>query len=760
MKHLIHEIHRRSLWQVLGIYLAVSWVVLQVVDVVGNNFGLPDWVAPAALVLLLLGLPIVVATAFVQEGMSTKEPEAPAQSLADVGEVPPSPAPEVETHRKLLTWRNALIGGGAAFALLVVFTGAYLFMRSTGIGPAGTLVAQGVLTEGADVLLADFESADEELAGVVTGALRIDLAQSPTIRLVPRSELDGALRRMQLEEDARITSDIAIELAEREGIAAVVHGDVGTAGSGYVLTASIVSAGSGEVLAGFRETARGDDNLIDAIENLSRDIRDKAGESLRTVNGGPPLRQVSTPSLEALRLYTQGEAIESESGSGALAFYEQAVAVDPEFAMAHRKIGVMLDNAGLRRDEAVAALTRAYELRDKLPPAERYLAEAYYHSHVSGDLASSTRAYERLLAGDPRHTTALNNLSILYADTRRLDESADLLVRALDEEKYVAAYQNLARVRVDQGDLSGALEVLEIGAAELPGGASYLAAFELESALGGRDYELAGELATGLDESVRDQPARALYLARAGNLYAVRGEFAAAEDAWSRVGEQPVFLAHPMRLAALRGKALLSLGDSAGAAALLRDELAAQRERLTASDLAQDAWLPVLLDAGGLEEARAIYDEWRAAVPTEVLGLTGRDSRRYVEAVLAIAEGRVADAMEYFRPERSPCSAVCGLEAHVRTATLLDRSGNVEGAIGHYTDYVYASGAWFAHWVDVQFLPGALERLGELHDARGDAERAAHFYTRFADLWADADAVVQPRVQAARTRAGELAGSQ
>jgi hypothetical protein len=48
MKSLINELHRRSLWQVLGIYLAGSWIALQVVDVVNQNFGLPDWVAPFA----------------------------------------------------------------------------------------------------------------------------------------------------------------------------------------------------------------------------------------------------------------------------------------------------------------------------------------------------------------------------------------------------------------------------------------------------------------------------------------------------------------------------------------------------------------------------------------------------------------------------------------------------------------------------------------------------------------------------------------
>ena len=58
MKKLIQEAHRRSLWQVLGIYLAGSWIVLQVIEVLANNMGLPDWVFPFAVVLLLIGLPI------------------------------------------------------------------------------------------------------------------------------------------------------------------------------------------------------------------------------------------------------------------------------------------------------------------------------------------------------------------------------------------------------------------------------------------------------------------------------------------------------------------------------------------------------------------------------------------------------------------------------------------------------------------------------------------------------------------------------
>ncbi len=57
LKQLIHEIHRRSLWQVLGIYLVGSWFVLQVVDTMVGALKLPDWAPPLALILLIIGLP-------------------------------------------------------------------------------------------------------------------------------------------------------------------------------------------------------------------------------------------------------------------------------------------------------------------------------------------------------------------------------------------------------------------------------------------------------------------------------------------------------------------------------------------------------------------------------------------------------------------------------------------------------------------------------------------------------------------------------
>ena len=92
------ERHGRSLWQVLGIYVAGSWICLQVVDVLTQNMGLPSWVFTLALGLLLVGLPITAATAYFQ-GISRREK---SDATATAG---------------LFTWKNLRSGAIGALAI-------------------------------------------------------------------------------------------------------------------------------------------------------------------------------------------------------------------------------------------------------------------------------------------------------------------------------------------------------------------------------------------------------------------------------------------------------------------------------------------------------------------------------------------------------------------------------------------------------------------------------------------------------------------
>jgi hypothetical protein len=289
---------KSSMMKALGVYVAVSWAIIQVIDVLTQNLGLPGWAFSYALILVAIGFPIVGVTAFLN-GLKVRHGKA--------GE-------EREGARKVFRWRNALGGGVAAFVLFGITMAGYWGMWALGVGPLGSLIAKGVLEENDLVLLSTFrnETSDPQLASVVTGTLRVDLERSNSIRLVPETYLRNVLRRMGRDSIRSVGPDLAREAAIREGIKAVIEGEVAALGPSFVLTARIVDPESGSSFASFRETADTDADLIDALDRLSASVRERAGESLRSIGAGEPLAAVTTESLTALKRYTEALRVEEE----------------------------------------------------------------------------------------------------------------------------------------------------------------------------------------------------------------------------------------------------------------------------------------------------------------------------------------------------------------------------------------------------------------------------------------------------------------
>ncbi|MCL7984586.1 MAG: hypothetical protein M8872_04955, partial [marine benthic group bacterium] len=408
----------RTLLQVLGLYAAGSWLVLQVVDVLKQNMELPDWVFPFALVLLLIGLPIILTTAVVQKRLGTSganpavSGETPTLANADAAMAVDAP-PEV---RRLFTWRNALVGGGLAFLFLALVTGAFMYMRNSGVGPVGSLVAKGVLDERSPILLADIEGSDLELANAATEALRVDLSQSDIVRLVEPATVIEGLGRMQRSLDSRLDEELARELAVREGIAAVVVGDLDAVGRGFSLTGRIVRPADGAVLASARATAKDSTEVLEAIDQVSRQLREKVGESYGSLRSDEPLAKVTTSSLEALRKYSESMRLIRERGDdeASLALMEEAVALDSTFASAWRSLAIALGNRFQERSRQLDALERAYRHRDRLTERERYFVEAAYHTRVTEDDEKAIEAYEAMLRLDPEDRAAINNIGVIH----------------------------------------------------------------------------------------------------------------------------------------------------------------------------------------------------------------------------------------------------------------------------------------------------------------------------------------------------------
>ena len=780
LRQLIHEFHRRSIWQVLSVYLVGSWVALQVVEVITESAGLPDWAQPFALILLVLGLPVVLATAIVQEGVSGKgevssrsvptpserveaspEISAARASAADGGVGAPG---SQGVRNRLFTWKNAIAGGVAAFALLGILVAGYFIMWSTGIGPVGSLAAQGVFEEGDAVVLAQFEntSDDESLGDMVTEALRVDLSGSSMMTLVEQSRVEDALRRMGRTGDEAVDAELAREVAIRDGFKAVIHGTVGSAGSGYLFVAFMQAAETGAVLATFREAARGPDEVIDAIDKLSQDIREKAGESLRVIKAEGPLEKVSTPSLEALRKYVEGERLGDEAEyDRAIAAIEEAIELDPEFAMAYRKLAVLRSSAGESQAAQAEAATKAYELRDRLTRRERYLAEAYYHNTVTWDLDAEIQAYETVLEAAPDDQTALNNIALALLTRTRLDEAIRYLERAVNGPGASSpAFTNLPQYLAMAGRHEEAETALSEMVRRYPGRSVWeswdhfvIAAFKGD----GARAHAAGEELLSLPQAQGAWKNFGSLALAVGD--ALRGRFHEAHShSREAIGEARAAGLWDLVLYSQSGEVALEiLLGREGTARELHSRMDLDATLDSASPAERDyqgvLWVRAMLGLGdGVEMGLKRWSE--DDLPTST-GPAFEETQSAVRALLAGQSdpGQGLEALNALSRDMN-CPGCFIWER----ADFAQKSGQLPEARDLFiSSATVGSGDYLLDPVKRVLVH---ERLGEVFEALGEPEKAAEHYGIFATAWAGADEDLQPRVQAAREKAAALGGNE
>jgi len=339
-------------------------------------------------------------------------------------------------------------------------------------------MGKGSFGERETVVVADFRPpADDSLIGsTVAEALRTDLAQSANLAVLTRATVRDILDRMQRPRESVVYFPLAREIATREGARAVVDGEIVRLGASYVISARLVSSIDGAELATFRETAENEAALVPAVGALSRSIRERVGESLKGIRRTAPLERVTTASLPALRKYVEATRLQAETGDDerALQLLEEAVQLDSTFAMAWRRIAVILNNRSFGSEQARTAITTAMRFRDRLSDEERAHTEGYYYSRgPEPDYIKAAAAYEDVLRRDSTNSTALNNLSVLYHDLRRYDDAADVLWRSLSASSATGNnYNNLLIALVALRDTAGIDSAAKLFAARLPDNSS------------------------------------------------------------------------------------------------------------------------------------------------------------------------------------------------------------------------------------------------------------------------------------------------
>jgi eukaryotic-like serine/threonine-protein kinase len=647
-----------------------------------------------------------------------------------------SPAPQ--PRRAVYPW--------VVLALVALATLAYGLQSRR--RPAPTL-------EGKDsILIADFANTtgDDVFDGTLRQAMAVQLAQSPFLNVVSDERVRETLRYMGRSPDEPVTRDLAREIAQRQGVAVVLAGSIASLGTHYVMNLDAVSAAGGEELLREQVEAESREVVLRRLGEAAGRFRKELGESVASIEKyATPIEQATTPSLEAFKAYDLGRRRHFKGDFfEAIPFYERAVELDPDFAIAYAALAITYGTA--REDDLAARFAeRAFALRERVTERERFYISNRYYVDVLGATDKAIEVMELWKQTYPRDFVPHTNLSARYSaigQHERALEDAHEGVRLNPDAgvAYIAVGQNAicldryadARAALEQararkilpnygwymlygiGFLEGdaaAMQEQVAAVAGTPAEAGMLANQSVVAAYGGqmrRARELA-DLSIELAVSRGFEEGASVYSAGQGLWEAAYGECRAARG----TSERTLRLSRSRAALSWSALALAMCGETAAAQRLIDD----MDRRFPQDFFLKTAWLPM------------------------------------ARAALEIHRGRPDRAVELLEPaQRTELGTVTALwPAHLRGRAHLDRGQPTE-ALAEFQKVLDHRGVL----APKDFNPAAivLYPLAQVGRARaaarvGDVAESRQMYESLLALWKDADEDI-PVLRAVKREYGQV----
>jgi tetratricopeptide (TPR) repeat protein len=567
-------------------------------------------------------------------------------------------------------------------------------------------------------------------------ALAVQLRQSPFLNLVPDQRVQTTLRMMAQAPGTRLTEELGREVCQRVGARALLTSTIAALGSSYVITLGAHDCVTGDVLAERQVQARNKEDVLRELGAATSGFREMLGESLASIKRyDAPVEAATTPSLEALKAYSQGMAARRSSGDrAALPLFRRAVELDPDFALAHARLGTAYSNlndvANSRRHTA-----RAFELRDKVSEVERLYIDARYYTTVKPDSVRAAEAYRVSIATYPTDYASRVNLALILQQGGDLEEAVRLLREAVaiaPEEPN--AKTNLAKALFDLGQYDEARKALQDATALRDDGGvrtllMAIAGMTKDAALEAEQLEWARTF---------DDPKETLQLRLGVAVY--RGQMHEAE----RVRDEAV------RLLTAAGVPAIASSVQAGTAISLALALARDRARAAIAampgDGTDDETADERLIVAALNRDAAAT---RRALPAALSTLPDDEAGRRIAVLFrAIAQLGSGDAT-------GALAAIGPVTPSLREYDLVLGRAEIALAAGQW-DEAIAGFTWIRDHVRAELVPnGAFSRfrLAQAYEGAGRRDEARAAYAAFLEFWATADIDLPIVVEAKRALA-------
>lgn len=295
------------------------------------------------------------------------------------------------------------------------------------------------------IILADFinHTGDTVFDTTLNQALQIDLEQSPVITIVSQQHLAQSVKYLGKPADTPVTPEIAREIGIREGVKAILTGTIANLGKQYVITLSAQNTATGDEIVAEQALSPDKEHVLDALSRAVAAMRSKLGEDLASIKKlDTPFGQATTSSLEAFRAFALGDkahevGLDIPEAEG---HYLRAIALDPKFALAFARLGVVYSNSG-QTAKAHTYYDRAYELSQHVSEGERLYIEGHYHLQVTGNFTKVIEILQEGIQTYPTQIANYINIGSTYSSMGQYEQALPSALKAveLDPQDTIAA---------------------------------------------------------------------------------------------------------------------------------------------------------------------------------------------------------------------------------------------------------------------------------------------------------------------------------
>jgi len=252
-----------------------------------------------------------------------------------------------------------------------------------------------------------------------------DLSQSKLIRIVSGEVLYNILERLNQLEATAYSSEVLGEVATRGRADRILVGNYTKAGDTFRINTTLQDGHTGELIGSESVEGIGERSFYTMVDELTRRIKAhfELTEEEITTDLDSRIETITTGSPEAYKLYSEARTYHLQTDYWrSIGTMQKALEIDPEFAMAWRSVAMAFNNLEMRPAK-LEAITKAFELRDKVSERERYTIEADYYKSWEKSYDKAMEAYQKLLDLYPDDTIGNTNLGILYFELEEWDNA-------------------------------------------------------------------------------------------------------------------------------------------------------------------------------------------------------------------------------------------------------------------------------------------------------------------------------------------------